>query len=304
MTDYLCKNSECGTLFTRKRGDKEKVYCSRSCSASVNNKQRIRSIVSRNKTATKLKEYYNSLTTRKCSCCNNAFMGTRSESKCVSCKADKIKPMREREEIACSCSTCGNIFKTKYKIKKYCSAKCKNNFKNKDKEYAGQRGGYRPRSGRGHHGHYGDLWCDSTYEMAYVWWCQHHGLNITRNSTKFPYTDETGKMRHYLPDFIVEGQYIEIKGWVRPNDLIKFEYFPHELKIITGAEIEEIVRQAKKYFNTSYLETLFSVKPLVIKKCLFCSKEMEIPFIRRKSKKYCNNSCASRHRWSPTSGLN
>lgn len=68
------------------------------------------------------------------------------------------------------------------------------------------------KSGRGKKGSYKGFWCDSTYELAYIIYCIDHNISIIRNKEYFEY-EYLGKKHRYYPDFIVDGELIEIKGF-------------------------------------------------------------------------------------------
>lgn len=55
----------------------------------------------------------------------------------------------------------------------------------------------------------------STYELVYYIYQTDHGVKVKRNEDKFEYEWE-GKTHTYLPDFIVNGKYVEIKGYHTP----------------------------------------------------------------------------------------
>lgn len=76
------------------------------------------------------------------------------------------------------------------------------------------------KSGRGKKGYYKGFWCDSTYELAYIIYCLDHGISIQRNKEYFIYTYQ-GKQHRYYPDFIVNGEIIEIKGF--SNGVLPFK---------------------------------------------------------------------------------
>ena len=73
-------------------------------------------------------------------------------------------------------------------------------------------GGYRKGSGRGKKGWYQGIFCDSSWELAYVIYCKDTGKSIKRCEERRSYTFE-GVNKTYLPDFVVDGQVIEIKGY-------------------------------------------------------------------------------------------
>ena len=111
---------------------------------------------------------------------------------------------------------------TKQKLSKSCSGRAKNPLaeierKRKISEKAKiLNGGYRQGSGRGKKGWYKSFFCDSSWELAYVIYCLDHSINISRNTTIRLYEYE-GKIRKYIPDFIVDGKLIEIKGYSSPQ---------------------------------------------------------------------------------------
>lgn len=104
-------------------------------------------------------------------------------------------------------STHSQSLETRQKI----SNACKQNKKS---------GGYRKGSGRGKKGWYKGFFCDSQYELGYVIYCLDHGIKIERNKKGYEYIYNNEK-HIYLPDFIVNGELVEIKGFYREIDNIK-----------------------------------------------------------------------------------
>jgi hypothetical protein len=111
---------------------------------------------------------------------------------------------------------------------------------------AGRTGGYRQGSGIGKSGRYEGIWCDSTWELAYIIWCKSLGKNITRNSETFQYEFD-GKQRRYLPDFIVDGQIVEIKGRRKTDALIdaKLAATSGRVKILLADDMMPILKSVK-----------------------------------------------------------
>jgi hypothetical protein len=101
-------------------------------------------------------------------------------------------------------------------------------------------GGYVQGSGRGKKGWYKDHFCDSSWELAYILYCEAHGLTVIRNTEKFPY-QWGNKQKNYIPDFVVNDEYVEIKGYVTEEWKAKQLAFPHPLKVLTAKEIEPIL---------------------------------------------------------------
>ena len=77
-------------------------------------------------------------------------------------------------------------------------------------------GGYVRGSGRGKKGWYKGFFCDSSWELAYVVYCLEHNISIQRNTEKRKYI-WNNKEKNYIPDFIVDGKLVEIKGWHTPE---------------------------------------------------------------------------------------
>ena len=85
--------------------------------------------------------------------------------------------------------------------------------------------------GRGKKGWYKGFFCDSTYELAYVIYCLDHNIDIKRNTEYFTY-EYKGKQHRYYPDFIVNGELIEIKGYHSDLVDIKLKSVNKPIKIL------------------------------------------------------------------------
>jgi hypothetical protein len=73
-------------------------------------------------------------------------------------------------------------------------------------------GGYQEKSGRGKKGRYKGIWCDSSWELAFVLFCLGRNMNIRRCTERRLYTFD-GSEKVYLPDFVVDGEIVEVKGY-------------------------------------------------------------------------------------------
>ena len=101
-------------------------------------------------------------------------------------------------------------------------------------------GGYERGSGRGRKGWYRGIWCDSTYELAFVIWALDHEIPFERNLEVFPY-EYDGRVLHWMPDLLLaDGTYIEIKGYMSDQARAKFEYFLRPLTIFTRLELSRM----------------------------------------------------------------
>jgi hypothetical protein len=97
-------------------------------------------------------------------------------------------------------------------------------------------GGYRKGSGRGKKGTYKGIYCDSSWELAFVLWCEIKGRKVKRAKRRFEYSYR-GKTHYYLPDFRYQNsdgvwKYVEVKGYVSEQWVAKKKAFPEELLML------------------------------------------------------------------------
>lgn len=113
------------------------------------------------------------------------------------------------------------------------------------KETGKDIGGYKPhRRGHGKKCKADGEFFDSSWEVAYWFYCKDHGIYLERNKKKFPYK-YNNEIHKYLPDFFDGSQYIEIKG--HEDSKCKFKYTAVEnLKIVYDVS-KEIAYMKDKY---------------------------------------------------------
>lgn len=90
---------------------------------------------------------------------------------------------------------------------------------------------------------YKGFYCDSSWELAFVIYNLEHNIKFERNKRKFNYTFE-GQNKTYLPDFIVDCAYVEIKGYWNTQWQAKLDQFPSEEKLIVLTK-----KDMKMYFD-------------------------------------------------------
>lgn len=98
-------------------------------------------------------------------------------------------------------------------------------------------GGLRRNSGKGHRGWYKGYWCDSSWELAFVIYNLDHNIIFERNNKFFEYIFK-GKTSKYYPDFIIDGKYIEIKGYESERAKAKIQQFPEEITLLKWEEMQ------------------------------------------------------------------
>jgi len=112
-------------------------------------------------------------------------------------------------------------------------------------------GGYRVGSGRGKKGRYKGIWCDSSWELAFVIYCLENGKSITRNVEVRKYKMNNVE-RNYIPDFIVDGEVIEIKGYETEQWKCKIKSNP-DIKVIGKNEIKTILDYVVEKYGKNFI---------------------------------------------------
>jgi hypothetical protein len=241
---YNCKR--CGVSVETKFGSG--VFCSRAC---ANSRERTEEVKRKISQAIKSCDAYKA----------GRFSLTKGTGKTV----DK------------TCPLCSKTFTVSAgSIKKFCSKACV--YKNP------LIGGYREGSGRSKSGWYKGIYCNSTWELAFLIYHLDNNLPIKRCTETFPYTFE-GRKRSYLPDFVVGDAYIEIKGYHTSQSMTKIEQFPHKISVYAKAEMEHIFDYVKDKYGNDFIE-LYEGNPHNMKKnsCGVCGNPCKI--------KYCSKSCS------------
>lgn len=216
---YKCK--WCGKEFTEKyskwsSGDFCSLECSHTFSSNQNKKSRIE----------KIKHY-----------AKNISLQIKSEYY----KNPKI------------CPICGNVIPYEKKKFKTCSQECSKKLCSQTlkKKDVYSIGGYVPFSCRSHHGYYKGIYCDSTFELAYLIYCLDHNIDIKRCNEVFEY-EYKGKKHHYHPDFIVNGEIIEIKNYYREINDIKLNAVNKPIKILYYDDLKPIFNYVAKTYDKKY----------------------------------------------------
>lgn len=113
-------------------------------------------------------------------------------------------------------------------------------------------GGYRTGSGRGKKGWYQGFFCDSSWELAFVIFNIDQGVNIVRSKEVRTYTFD-GKTKRYYPDFEIDGQLIEIKGFKTSQWEAKLQDNP-DVKVYYLDEMQEILDYVISSYGKNFIE--------------------------------------------------
>lgn len=106
---------------------------------------------------------------------------------------------------------------------------------------------------RGKAGWYKEIWCDSSWELAYILWCENHGVNIKRCSESLPYYYKN-ELHYYTPDFIInEKDIIEIKGYCSDKDKEKIKQYPN-IKVLYKNDLQPILEWVKEKYGKDFIK--------------------------------------------------
>jgi hypothetical protein len=114
-------------------------------------------------------------------------------------------------------------------------------------------GGYKQGAGRGRHGWYKRIWCDSSWELAWVIYHLDHGIPFKRNRDRFEY-EWQGETHRYLPDFkMPDGTYIEIKAWLDDRGRAKLAACPG-VKVLMKKDIEPFLQYVVRVYGRDFVK--------------------------------------------------
>lgn len=114
-------------------------------------------------------------------------------------------------------------------------------------------GGYVEGSGRGKKGRYKGIYCDSSWELAFVLYSEIMGVTVVRNLEKFDYTFE-GVSKKYIPDFVVNGKFVEVKGYDSPQWQAKLSCFPHSIEVYGKEEMKKVLDVVIERYGKDFLK--------------------------------------------------
>ena len=169
-------------------------------------------------------------------------------------------------------------------MKQYCSRKC----------YAKVSGGYRKGSVRSKAGYYKSIYCESTYELAWVIYQLDNKKEFTRFETILEHNGEK-----YVPDFLQDGKIVEIKGYMSANVDKQIRVAianGYEINVLTKDKLKKEFEWVKQNYSYKRLEELYdSYKPKYKYTCDCCNKEFKTDTKKKTAKIFCSRDCLCKH---------
>ena len=98
-------------------------------------------------------------------------------------------------------------------------------------------------------------YCDSSWELAFVIYNLEHNIKFERNKKRFAYIFEN-ETHNYIPDWIVNGEYVEIKGYWSERWQAKLDQFPKEekLTVLTKKEIKPYLDYVIESYGKDFIK--------------------------------------------------
>ena len=207
---------KCGKPFTvkttQKKYDKGEYchYCSISCRNSRVRTQETKDKISRGvKNSVKFQENNKKGVEKRI--INQYYKENNLKENTTKIVKKDVSTIVKNGEKLYTCKYCGKPFTYKEShSRQYCCSECRNKYV--EENVKPKLGGYRKGSGRGKSGWYKGIYCDSSWELAYVVYCLDNNIPIKRctEPIKYMFNNEEHK---YFPDFITNEGIIEIKGY-------------------------------------------------------------------------------------------
>ena len=158
-------------------------------------------------------------------CCNECSHKLSSLNTNLKEKNKKISEAFPKLKHIKICPICGNKFESTTKAN-FCSQKCRNIHLSNILKGNPKVGGIRPNAYKKYKsGLYHGIHCDSSWELAFVIYCEDHNISLERNNNFLRYTFENKEYKYY-PDFIINGVLYEIKGYENDKAKAKHEQHP------------------------------------------------------------------------------
>lgn len=200
----------------------------------------------------------------KCAKCLTASKSTKDRNKKISESINKFNAEHKKIKKYI-CDYCGKEFTRQgdRKSKTYCSYSCMLNGRSKKLSIAAKNnklGGLNPDTTHKNYkrGYYKGIWCDSSWELAFVVYCIDHNIPIKRNYEYKEYIFED-KLYKFYPDFIVNNcDIIEIKGFITPKNKAKIEQI-HDVVFIYKKEIQPYIDYVVNKYGVDYYNTLYEL---------------------------------------------
>ena len=240
--DRICKNPKCKQHFTWEQHANSE-FCSKSCATSYSSQHVDPENIRRG-----MNRFNWTMKQLACKHCGK-LVYVKAGASTVVCN----ECIMQNDSYTNVCKICGKHFNARCRRKTCCKEHAKllriQSFKLKQK-YFHTCGGKRIHSGRGKQGRYHGIWCDSSWELAWVIYQEEHHIKFKKYHGYFEYEFD-GKTHKYYPDFEFEdGTIVEIKGYWSKQWQAKLDQLPKDKRLLILGKNEMI--PILEYVKTKY----------------------------------------------------
>lgn len=141
--------------------------------------------------------------------------------------------------------------------------------------------------GGGHKGTYRNFYCDSTWELAFLIWHIDKNIDISRCHEIRDYSYK-GKISKYIPDFVVNQQIYEIKGFMSARSQAKLKCNP-DIIVLTKKDIKKYIDYVKKTYDVTDLRDLYEKSTKMKHTCKSCHNAF---YTYKETAIFCSRRCA------------
>ena len=114
---------------------------------------------------------------------------------------------------------------------------------------------FNKKRGNGKKGHYKGIYCDSTWELAFLVYCFDNNIDVKRCDVRYTYIFE-GENHIYIPDFITSEGIIEVKGRLDDKAKEKIKRFP-EVILYDKEKMKPIIKYVSEKYGEEFWKTLY-----------------------------------------------
>lgn len=114
---------------------------------------------------------------------------------------------------------------------------------------------FNKKHGNGKKGHYKGIYCDSTWELAFLVYCFDNNIEVKRCDIKYTYMFE-GEEHVYIPDFITSEGIIEVKGRLDNKAREKLKQIP-EIILYDKEKMKPIIKYVSDKYGEEFWKILY-----------------------------------------------
>lgn len=158
----------------------------------------------------------------------------------------------------CRCEICSTPLPYTKRGRKTCSQECMRQVLSNRSKANPHPGGYREGCGNRKKGRYNGIFCDSSWELAFLIYYLDKGKQVIRKIEPYLYVDTSDVVRRYYPDFIIDDTLYEIKGIMNIDVYRKISAVDnYPVKLLTYSDIKPMIEYVQKTYKVKDISELY-----------------------------------------------